>query len=98
MEHEINKINFKNLNVPIISNVTAEEVKEKNLLANLLLRQIESRVRWRETINFMVSNNINHFVEIGPGKVLSNLIRRSDKNLKVDAINNEKDITELKIL
>ena len=46
----------------------------------------------------MISNNINQFIEIGPGKVLSNLIRRSDKNLKVNAINNEKDITDLKIL
>ena len=98
MDQEINKINFKNLNVPIISNVTAEEVGDKNLLANLLLRQIESRVRWRESVNFMISNNINQFIEIGPGKVLSNLIRRSDKNLKVNAINNEKDITDLKIL
>ena len=98
MEQEVNKIIFKNLNVPIISNVTANEVNDKNLLADLLLRQIEGRVRWRESINFMKNNNINHFVEIGPGKVLSNLIRRGDKTLKVNAINNEKDINELNIL
>ena len=98
MEQELNKINFKNLNVPIVSNVTADEINDKNLLADLLLRQIEGRVRWRESINFMKNKNINHFIEIGPGKVLSNLIRRGDKNLKVNAINNEKDINELNIL
>ena len=98
MEQEISKIKFKNLNVPIISNVTAGEVKDKNLLPDLLLRQIEGRVRWRESINFMKNKNINHFIEIGPGKVLSNLIRRSDKDLKVNAINNETDINQLNIL
>ena len=98
MKQELSKIKFKNLNVPIISNVTADEVNDKNLLPDLLLRQIEGRVRWRESINFMKNKNVNHFVEIGPGKVLSNLIRRSDKDLKVNAINKETDINELNIL
>ena len=98
MEQELSKIKFKNLNVPIVSNVTAGEINDKNLLPDLLLRQIEGRVRWRESINFMKNKNINHFVEIGPGKVLSNLIRRSDKDLKVNAINNETDINQLNIL
>jgi len=98
MEQELSKIKFKNLNVPIVSNVTAGEVNDKNLLPDLLLRQIEGRVRWRESINFMKNKNIKHFVEIGPGKVLSNMIRRSDKDLKVNAINNETDINELNIL
>ena len=98
MEQELSKIKFKNLNVPIVSNVTAGEVNDKSLLPDLLLRQIEGRVRWRESINFMKNKNIKHFVEIGPGKVLSNMIRRSDKDLKVNAINNETDINELNIL
>ena len=98
MKQELSKIKFKNLNVPVVSNVTAGEVNDKNLLPDLLLRQIEGRVRWRESINFMKNKNINHFIEIGPGKVLSNLIRRSDKDLKVNAINNETDINELNIL
>ena len=97
MENELKKTTFNNLKVPIISNVTASEVKDKNLLVNLLVKQIEGKVRWRESINYMINHGISHFIEIGPGKVLSNLIRRLDKNIKTNAINNEKDIKELKL-
>ena len=67
------------------------------MLVNLLVKQIEGKVRWRESINYMINHGISHFIEIGPGKVLSNLIRRLDKNIKTNAINNEKDIKELKL-
>ncbi len=95
MKDKLKNINFKDLSVPIISNVTANVVNDKNELFDLLIRQIEGRVRWRESINLMVNNGIDHFIEIGPGKVLSNLIKRFDKNLKVNAINDEKDISDL---
>lgn len=95
MKDKLKNINFKDLSVPIISNVTASVVNDKNELFDLLIRQIEGRVRWRESINLMVNNGIDHFIEIGPGKVLSNLIKRFDKNLKVNAINDEKDISDL---
>jgi [acyl-carrier-protein] S-malonyltransferase len=58
----------------------------------LLVQQIESRVRWRESILLMVNKGINQFIEIGPGKVLSGLIKRIDRNIKVSAINTEEDI------
>ena len=49
-------------------------------------------MRWRESVNFMIKNGTKQFIEIGPGKVLSGLIKRIDKNVKVSAINNEEDI------
>jgi len=58
----------------------------------LLIKQIENRVRWRESVMLMINKGINKFIEIGPGKVLSGLIKRIDKNVKVSAINNEEDI------
>ena len=79
----------------MISNVTAEEISNFNDLRELLTRQIESRVRWRESVIYMIKNNINHFIEIGPGKVLSGLVKRIDKNVKIDTINNENDIKNL---
>ena len=45
----------------------------------------------------MINNGVNHFIEIGPGKVLSGLIKRINKNVKIDTINNENDIKALKI-
>ena len=63
----------------------------------LLIEQIEKRVRWRESIINMIDNGVNHFIEIGPGKVLSGLIKRIDKNVKINIINNESDIRDLRL-
>ena len=63
----------------------------------LLIKQIENRVRWRESIVYIIRNGVNHFIEIGPGKVLSGLIKRIDKNVKTNTINSESDIKDLKL-
>jgi len=92
MTKEITKLEFKDPKNILISNVTGKEVTSSSLLKDLLIKQIESRVRWRESVMLMINNGINKFIEIGPGKVLSGLIKRIDKNVKVSAINNEEDI------
>ena len=97
MKEELEKLNFINSELKLISNVTAEEISNFNDLRELLTRQIESRVRWRESVIYMIKNNINHFIEIGPGKVLSGLVKRIDKNVKIDNINDENDIKNLTI-
>ena len=95
LKSELQNIKFKNFENKIISNVTAKEVDNPEDLKNLLINQIESKVRWRESINYIISNKVNKFIEIGPGKILSNLVKRIDKTVKVSAINNEEDINEL---
>ena len=97
MKKELEKLNFINSELKLISNVTAEEILNFDDLRELLTRQIESRVRWRESVIYMIKNNINHFIEIGPGKVLSGLVKRIDKSVKIDTINNENDIKNLVI-
>ena len=62
-----------------------------------MIDQIENRVRWRESIIKMIDNGVNHFIEIGPGKVLSGLVKRIDKSVKINTINNVSDIQEIKI-
>jgi [acyl-carrier-protein] S-malonyltransferase len=97
MNEEIEKLNFKEPQNILISNVTGKEISNSNELKDLLVKQIESRVRWRESVLLMVSKGINQFIEIGPGKVLSGLIKRIDKNVKVSAINTEEDIKLINI-
>ena len=77
--------------------MSAGEVANNEELKRLLIDQIEKRVRWRESVLNMIKNGVNHFIEIGPGKVLSGLIKRIDKNVKINTINSESDIKELKI-
>jgi [acyl-carrier-protein] S-malonyltransferase len=97
MKEEIVKLNFKEPENILISNVTGNEIANSNELKSLLVKQIESRVRWRESILLIINKGINQFIEIGPGKVLSGLIKRIDKNVKVSAINTEEDIRLINI-
>ena len=97
MTDELNKLNFKNGQNKLISNVTADEIKDLGELKTLLIKQIENRVRWRESVINMIENNIKHFIEIGPGKVLSGLVKRINKDVKIDTINSLSDIENIKI-
>ena len=97
MKKEIDKLNFQDGNNTLISNVTANEIENKDDLKKLLIEQIESRVRWRESVIYMISKGIKQFVEIGPGKVLSGLVKRIDRQIEINAINDENDIKNLKI-
>ena len=97
MNDELNKLNFNEGENKLISNVTANEISNTNELKELLVKQIENRVRWRESVINMIGNGVNHFIEIGPGKVLSGLVKRISKEVKIDTINNQGDIEGLKI-
>jgi len=97
MSEEISKLKFDEPRNRLISNVTGKEIVNSEELKNLLIKQIESRVRWRESVLFMINKGVNQFIEIGPGKVLSGLIKRIDKNIKVGAINTEEDIKLINI-
>ena len=97
MGKEIEKLEFKDPKNILISNVTAKEITSSSLLKDLLIKQIESRVRWRESVILMINKGVSQFIEIGPGKVLSGLIKRTDKNIKVNAINHEEDIKLINI-
>jgi len=97
MSDEINKLNFIECENKLISNVTANEISNTDELKDLLVKQIENRVRWRESVIHMINSEVNHFIEIGPGKVLSGLIKRISKEVKIDTINSQRDIEDLKI-
>ena len=97
MSEELAKLKFKEPSNILISNVTGKEISNSNELKELLVKQIESRVRWRESVILMIKKGVTQFIEIGPGKVLSGLVKRIDKNVKVSAINNEEDIKLLNI-
>tara|TARA_B100000035_G_C20974830_1_gene542699 strand:- start:398 stop:1324 length:927 start_codon:yes stop_codon:yes gene_type:complete len=97
MKNEIEKLNFNEGKNILVSNVTANEISNREELKKLLIDQIENRVRWRESIINMINKGSDHFIEIGPGKVLSGLVKRINKDVKINTINNENDIKDLKI-
>ena len=95
MSNKINNTKFEKPNNPIISNVTGQETHQIEKIKDLLIKQIESPVRWRESVIYMIKNGVSNFIEIGPGKVLSGLIKRIDKTVKINTINKFEDINEI---
>ncbi|MDR0744716.1 MAG: ACP S-malonyltransferase [Holosporales bacterium] len=77
-------IKFSDFKIPVIMNVTAKPLNNKQLVHNYLIRQMTGRIRWRETIDFIKEDpEIQNIIEIAPGKVLSSMIKRSDPNANV---------------
>ena len=95
MKNKILDTDFKNPLVPIISNVTASPQNKSEEIKKLLIKQIENPVRWRESIINMIDNGVKSFIEIGPGKVLSGLVKRIDRNVKLNQVNNLIDIKNI---
>lgn len=93
MNEKITESIFKEPNPPIISNVTAKPENKTSKIKELLIQQITSRVKWRESVEYMIKNGVNEFIEIGPGKILSGLVKRINKHVKVFNINSINDIT-----
>ncbi len=82
----------------IVSNVTAKPTNDPETIKNLLIDQIEKPVLWRDSIINMISSGNQKFIEIGPGKVLSGLVKRIDRNVKTIQVNNVEDLNNLKNL
>ena len=94
MKNKIENTNFLKPKPSIISNVTAEEEGDITRIKPLLVDQITSRVRWRESVNYMIEKGVTDFVEIGPGKVLSGLVKKINKDVKISNINSVDDINK----
>ena len=92
MKDKIYNTNFVRPKPNIISNVTAKEETDINKIKTLLIDQITSRVRWRESVNYMIEQGVTDFLEIGPGKVLSGLVKKINKDVKISNIDSIEDI------
>ena len=86
MKDKIENTNFLKPKPNIISNVAAKEEMDVNRIKPLLIDQITSRVRWRESVDYMIKQGVKDFLEIGPGKVLSGLVKKINKDVKVSNI------------
>jgi len=88
MNQILTKTNFSKPKINIVSNVTAKTIDNFKEIPSLLTKQITHHVRWRETIDLMTKNCVKHFIEIGPGKALTGMIKRIGKELTTTTIDN----------
>ena len=92
MKNLIRDCNLQNPSIPIISNVGAKEVIDSKQIKDLLIEQIYKRVRWREIVEYMLKNSVTNFLEIGPGKALSGMLKRFKQEILITSYNNVEDI------
>lgn len=95
LQQVLEQVSVKSLNVPVVSNVEAIPYTESSKTVDLLVRQVSAPVRWDESVRYMIDHGTERFIEIGPGKVLSGLIKRIER--KMPSANIE-DIKSLKAL
>ena len=95
MSNKINNIEFKKPTHEIISNVTADSITDPEIIKKLLIKQIYSSVKWRESILRMSKEKVRNFIEIGPGKVLTGMVKRTIKDANCFSINSIADIKNL---
>ena len=95
MKKIIEDTKFDDPIISIISNVSANPENKSENIKKLLIQQIEKPVRWRESVIKMIDLGVKRFIEIGPGKVLSGLIKRIDRNVKINQVNNLEDIKNI---
>lgn len=85
----LNEVRMHDSSIPIISNVTAQPMIKKEEIKEKLIEQLFSPVRWEQSVQTMIELGVDTFVEIGPGKVLSGLVKKINRNVRVYAIHDE---------
>ena len=92
MNDALQEISFKDFKLPIISNVTAKPEFNPEKIKELLVKQVTSMVRWRESMNFMITNQISSFFELGSGKVLSGIVKRINPDCSAVSVQGPEDL------
>ena len=87
LEETLREISWKELRIPYITNVTAAPVLETDKIQELLVRQVASPVRWQQSMERMIAEGVDTFVEIGPGNTLRGFLKKIDRNVKVCSVN-----------
>jgi len=95
---ELESVEIHDIQIPYIANVTADYVKDKAEVKSLLEKQVSSSVRWQQTIERMIADGADTFVEIGPGKTLSGFMRKINKGMRTINIEKVEDLQKLEEL
>ncbi len=95
---ELETVSINDIQIPYIANVTADYVTKKEDVKPLLEKQVSSSVRWQQTIEKMIMDGVDTFIEIGPGKTLSGFMRKINRDVKVLNIEKVEDLEKLREL
>lgn len=88
---ELEKVTISDFTIPYVANVTADYVTDKAVVKDLLIRQVSSPVRWQQTIERLLADGYDEFVEIGPGRTLAGFMRKINRDVKTVNIEKMED-------
>ena len=92
---ELEQVDFSDLQIPYVTNVTAEYVTDITKTKELLARQVASSVRWQQSMELLIADGIDTFVEIGPGRTLAGFLRKINREVKVYNVGTWEDVDKV---
>jgi [acyl-carrier-protein] S-malonyltransferase len=92
LEHELKKTHFDKLRVPLVTNVDADTIETGEQARDALVRQVTAAVHWEESVRLLIEEGVNTFVEVGPGKVLTGLLRQIERSVATLNVEDEKSL------
>lgn len=98
LQKVLENIELKHFNIPYTTNVTGQLVYSTDDIANLLVQQVKSSVKWEDCVRTLIAEGVDTFIEIGPGKTLSGLIKKTDRSVKILNVEDINSINKLKDL
>jgi len=92
LEKDLRQVEFSNLQVPLVTNVDADTIETGAEAREALIRQVSMPVRWEESIRLLIDEGVNTFVEVGPGRVLTGLLRQIERSVAILNVEDEKSL------
>ncbi len=90
---ELKNVTLHDFSIPYVANVTADYVTETSAVKDLLRLQVSSSVRWQQSVERMIADGVDEFIEIGPGRTLSGFVRKINRDAKVTNVDKMEDFT-----
>ena len=92
LKNALDEVEMKDAAIPVIANVNAKSVTDREEIKQLLVEQLYSPVRWEDSVRELISLGVTHFIECGPGKVLSGLVKKIDRSVTVLPVYDEETL------
>jgi len=92
LEKDLRDTEFSNLQLPLVTNVDADTTTSGNEAREALIRQVSMPVRWEESVRLLIDEGVNTFVEVGPGRVLTGLLRQIERSVAALNVEDEKSL------
>lgn len=98
LEKELQQLHISEMKIPVVTNLTGQVIASSEDIVPTLVQQVKSPVYWEECVQTMVAMGVDHFIELGPGKTLCSFIKKIDRSVKTQNVENEQTMEKVRKL